>query len=178
MKRLPVNARFADLCTGSGCIAVATLDLRPDTVADAYELYPKTLELAQKNAELNAVADRFTPILGDVLSEDLLGDNKYDAIISNPPYIRSDVIPTLEKEVLTEPRVALDGGDDGLIFYRSIVNNFGKNLSEDGFFLFEIGYDQADDLKKIADLSGYTCEIFKDLGGCDRAALLRLKKDA
>ena len=138
----------------------------------------KHLSLRKKNAELNAVGDRFTPVLGDVLSAGLLGDNKYDAIVSNPPYIRSDVIPTLEKEVLTEPHVALDGGDDGLIFYRSIVNNFGKNLREDGFFLFEIGYDQAEDLKRIADASGYSCEIFKDLGGCDRAALLRLKKNA
>lgn len=173
MKRLPQNARFADLCTGSGCIAIATLDLRSDIFADAFELYPAALDLAKKNAEYNKVSDRFTPFLGDVLDKNTLVDKKYDAIISNPPYIRSEVIPTLEKEVLTEPHAALDGGDDGLIFYRSIVENFGENLNEGGFFLFEIGYDQADDLKKIADKSGYSCEIFKDLGGCDRAALLR-----
>ena len=171
-KRLPENAFFADLCTGSGCIAIATLDLRQDTRADAYELYPETLALAEKNAEHNGVRERFCPICGDVLDACLLGDKKYNAIISNPPYIRSDVIPTLEKEVLSEPHAALDGGDDGLIFYRSIVENFEKNLENGGFFLFEIGYDQADDLRAIASLNGYTCEIFKDLGGRDRAALL------
>ena len=176
MKNLPQGARFADLCTGSGCIAVATLDLRSDTVADAYELYPKTLDLAKKNAELNKVGDRFTPILCDVLKNDALGEKKYDAIISNPPYIRSDVIPTLEKEVLTEPKAALDGGEDGLIFYRSIVENFGKNLEDDGFFLFEIGYDQAEDITKIANEHGYSCKIYKDLGACDRAALLRRER--
>lgn len=175
MKKLPRDAYFADLCTGSGCIAVATLDLRGDTRADAYELYPKTLEMAQKNAKHNKVSDRFCGILGDVLDGSLLGEKKYDAIISNPPYIRSDVIPTLQKEVLTEPHAALDGGEDGLIFYRSIVEKFADNLKENGFFLFEIGYDQADDLRRIAEENGFECEIYKDLCACDRAALLRPK---
>lgn len=170
---LPQNAHFADLCTGSGCIAISILDLREDVKADAYELYPKTLALAEKNAVLNRVENRFLPVLGDVLNPELLGQRKYAAIISNPPYIRSDVIPTLEKEVMQEPHVALDGGEDGLIFYRAIINNFAKNLEKDGFFLFEIGYDQANDLKAIAAENGFSCEIYKDLGGCNRAALLR-----
>lgn len=173
MKRLPDGAKFADLCTGSGCIAIALLDLRSDTSACAVDLFPKTLALAERNAVKNRVSDRFDGILGDVLSEEVLGDKKFSAIISNPPYIRSDVIPTLEKEVLTEPSAALDGGEDGLIFYRAIVDNFAKNLDENGFFLFEIGYDQGDDLKAIADERGFSCEIYKDLGCCDRAVLLR-----
>lgn len=175
VKLLPKNVRFADLCTGSGCIAISILDLRPDTAADAYELYPKTLEMAKKNAAHNKVEGRFTPVLGDVLQKKALGDRRYSAIISNPPYIRTEVIDTLEVEAKTEPRAALDGGEDGLIFYREIVRNFAENLEEDGFFLFEIGFDQADDLRKIADDNGFTCEIFKDLGGCDRAAILRKK---
>lgn len=173
VKMLPQNSNFADLCTGSGCIAISILDLRRDTRADAYELYPKTLELAEKNAERNKVAERFSGIIGDVLSPDLLGDKKYSAIISNPPYIRTEVIDSLEAEVKQEPRAALDGGEDGLIFYRAIVSNFAKNLDENGVFIFEIGYDQADDLKKIADVAGFSCEIKKDLGGCDRVAILR-----
>ena len=172
-KRLPKDASFADLCTGSGCIAISVLDLRADTVGDAYELYPKTLEIAQRNASRNGVEKRFHPILGDVLEPSLLGDKRYAAIISNPPYIRTDVIETLETEVQQEPYVALDGGEDGLIFYRAIVENFSGNLEENGFFLFEIGYDQADDLRVIASENGFSCEIYKDLGGCDRAALLR-----
>ncbi len=172
-KLLPKGAAFADLCTGSGCIAISVLDLRPDTRTDAYELYPDTLEMAKKNAVHNKVAERFTPILGDVLQGDLLGDRKYAAIISNPPYIRTDVIETLEKEAKTEPRAALDGGVDGLIFYRAIVKSFAENLEDGGFFLFEIGFDQADDLRRIAEENGFDCEIYKDLGGCDRAALLR-----
>lgn len=172
-KLLPEGATFADLCTGSGCIAISVLDLRQDTRADAYELYPSTLEMAKKNAVHNNVWDRFTPVLGDVLQSDLLGDRKYSAIISNPPYIRTDVIETLEKEAKAEPRAALDGGEDGLIFYREIVKSFAKNLEDGGFFLFEIGFDQADDLVRIAKENGFDCEIYKDLGGRDRAALLR-----
>ena len=172
-KLLPPNARFADLCTGSGCIAISTLDLRADTVADAVELYPGTLALAIKNAEHNKVGDRFCGILGDVLRADTLGDKKYDAIISNPPYIRTEIISTLEKEVRTEPHAALDGGEDGLAFYRAILDNFEKNLTAEGFFLFEIGYDQAVDIIKIARERGFDFEIRRDLGGCDRAAILR-----
>lgn len=174
-KKLPHGARFADLCTGSGCIAISILDLRSDTYAEAYELYPKTLLMAEKNAKHNKVEERFAPILGDVLKPDLLGEKRFAAIISNPPYIRTDVIETLEAEARTEPRAALDGGEDGLIFYRAIVQNFAKNLEDGGFFLFEIGYDQAEDLRKIAEENAFSCEIYKDLGGCDRAALLRKK---
>lgn len=173
VKLLPKGACFADLCTGSGCIAISVLDLRPDTAAFAYELYPKTLEMAKRNAAHNRVSDRFTPIIGDVLLKNTLEDKKFFAIISNPPYIRTDVIETLESEAKTEPRAALDGGEDGLIFYRAIVKNFAENLEDDGFFLFEIGFDQADDLLNIASENGFSCQIYKDLGGCDRAALLR-----
>ena len=173
VKLLPRGASFADLCTGSGCIAISVLDMRSDLCADGVELYPATLDMAKKNAAHNKVEERFCPIRGDVLDETVLGEKKYSAIISNPPYIRTDVIETLEKEAKTEPRVALDGGEDGLIFYRAIVKNFAKNLIDGGFFLFEIGYDQADDLRKIALENGFSCEIYKDLGGCDRAALLR-----
>ena len=173
VKNLPGGAFFADLCTGSGCIAISVLDLRPDTRAKAFELYPETLDMASKNADHNNVSDRFTPVLCDVLEEDALGGDRYSAIISNPPYIRTDVIEALEIEAKTEPHAALDGGEDGLIFYRAIVKNFAKNLDDGGFFLFEIGYDQADDLREIASGNGFSCDVYKDLGGCDRAVLLR-----
>ncbi|MBQ4091418.1 MAG: peptide chain release factor N(5)-glutamine methyltransferase, partial [Clostridia bacterium] len=172
VKLLPKNAEFADLCTGSGCIAISVLDMRPDTRADAYELYPKTLELAIKNAAHNGVDKRFCGILGDVTDKNLLGDKKYAAIISNPPYIRRDVVPKLSREVSFEPQAALDGGEDGLDFYRAIVSNFARNLCDDGAFIFEIGYDQADDLGGIATEHGFCCRIVRDLGGNDRVAIL------
>jgi release factor glutamine methyltransferase len=172
VKLLPQNATFADLCTGSGCIAISILDLRPDTRADAVELYPRTLALAEKNARHNNVEERFFGICADVLSPDILGEKKYDAIISNPPYIRTAVVDTLDAEVQCEPRAALDGGEDGLVFYRAILDNFEKNLTVGGVFIFEIGYDQADDLKKLACERGLWCEIGKDLGGCDRVAII------
>lgn len=173
VRMLPEGARFADLCTGSGCIAVSVLDLRRDTACDAYELYPETLDLACRNAERNGVGDRFCGFEGDVLTRGLLGEKRYAAILSNPPYIRRDVIDTLSDEVKKEPRAALDGGEDGLVFYRAIIDNFADNLESDGFFLFEIGYDQAKDVCEIARDRGFECKIIRDLSGQDRVALLR-----
>lgn len=173
MKFIGSGARFADLCTGSGCIAIALLDLRRDLTAHAVEICPDTLELAVRNAHLNGVDDRLTFSRGDVLGGDVLGDEIYDAIISNPPYIRSDVIPTLAPEVRHDPSIALDGGEDGLVFYRAIVENYAANLAHDGCFIFEIGYDQAAEIEEIARANRFSCRIIKDLGGCDRVAILR-----
>ena len=176
VKLLPPGAHFADLCTGSGCIAISILDLRPDTRADAYELFPKTLALANKNADHNGVDDRFCGVCGDVLQKNVLGDKKYAAIVSNPPYIRRDIVPTLSREVGFEPYAALDGGEDGLDFYRAIVENFAENLDDCGAFIFEIGYDQARDLENIAGNNGFGCRIVRDLGGNDRVAVLTRSK--
>lgn len=172
IKLLPRGAVFADLCAGSGCIGISVLHTRKDTVCDAYELYPKTLEISLGNAEKNNVEERYNGILGDVLRSDTLGSRKYHAIISNPPYIRSDVIPTLSREVSFEPRAALDGGSDGLIFYRSIINNFYDNLYDGGMFIFEIGYDQADALVSIAKENNLRFEVIKDLSKNDRCVII------
>lgn len=171
LKILPQAARIADLCAGSGCIGILILHMRRDIHCDAVELYPKTLELARENADLNGVSDRYTPILGNVLlGEGLTGD--YDAIISNPPYIRRDVLPTLSEEVMCEPVAALDGGEDGMIFYRDIVARYRKHLAKGGVFVFEIGYDQAEQICSVASENGMSCRIVKDLGGNDRVAVL------
>jgi len=173
---LPRNAHFADLCTGSGCIAISTLCERTDTSAIAVDKFESTLALARKNAERNGVADRVELMLFDVLSEESRLDGMlFDAILSNPPYIRPEVIETLSPEVKREPYAALYGGKDGLIFYRKIVEDYSKYLKNDGFFLFEIGYDQANDLRFIASHSGFECEIIKDYGGNDRVAYLKKK---
>lgn len=171
---LQSNASFIDLCTGSGCIAISTLAERTDTSAIMVDKFPQTLELAIKNAFLNGVDKRAKPLLFDVLSDEKeLDGMSFDAILSNPPYIRTDVIETLSEEVKHEPRAALDGGEDGLIFYNKIVRDYSKFLKKDGFFLFEIGFDQGEDLNRIAEKNGLCCEIFRDYGGKDRVALLK-----
>lgn len=166
IKRLPQNAVFADLCTGSGCIAISTLAHRPDCRAVAVDLSEEALALARENAVLNGVSDRISFLHADVLAGDALGDEVYDALVSNPPYIVSEVIDTLEPEVLREPRMALDGGEDGLSFYRVLVSEYRNNVKTGGFLLFEIGYDQGEALKALCP-----CEIRKDYSGNDRVAV-------
>lgn len=171
IKLIPVGTRFADLCAGSGCIGISVLHKRPDLICDAVELYPKTLEIALENAKSNGVDARYNGHIGDVLSGDGL-NGEYSVIISNPPYIRTSVIDDLSIEVKHEPFVALDGGEDGLIFYRAILDKYEKNLSDGGTFIFEIGYDQGDDLRRLAFERNMLCEIAKDLSGNDRVAVI------
>lgn len=168
---LPENASFLDLCTGSGCIAISMLCERPDTVALMVDKFPETLEIAKKNAELNGVENRAEFALFDVLTDEaMLQGRTFDGIISNPPYIRPGVIETLSDEVKHEPYAALCGGDDGLIFYRKIIADYSKFIKKGGFILFEIGYDQAEDLLQIAKEHSLTCAIYKDYSGNDRVA--------
>ena len=170
---LPRGAHFVDLCTGSGCIAISTLCEREDTSALMVDKFPQTIEIAKENAILNKVENRVKPMLFDILTDDnILDGQAFDAILSNPPYIRPEVIETLSDEVKKEPYAALYGGDDGLIFYNKIVSSYSRFLKKDGFFLFEIGYDQANDLRRIAKENGFECQIFKDYGGNDRVAFL------
>lgn len=173
VKNLKSGAHFADLCTGSGCIAVSTLKNTENTTAIAVDKFEETAKLARKNAEKNGVSSRLEAIVADVLLPSIFKDGEFDAIISNPPYIRSSVIDTLEEELFFEPRAALDGGSDGLMFYRHIVKEYGKNLKKNGFFAFEIGFDQADDIKRIAKQFGYECEVHTDLSKNPRMAILK-----
>lgn len=168
---LPRGARFLDLCTGSGCIAISTLASRPDCEADAVDAFPVPLSLAGENARRNGVAHRLTVRQGDVLAGEGT-EGRYDAIVSNPPYIVRDVLSTLEPELAHEPMTALDGGEDGLLFYRAILTHYRVALASGGCFIFEIGYDQAEALRGLAEEHRMRCKIFRDLGGCDRMAVL------
>lgn len=173
---LPPNARFADLCTGSGCIAISTLKHRDDCTALVLDLFEKTLKTAKKNAVRNGVDSRLTYRCADILKPDALdGEESFDAILSNPPYIRTNVLQTLEKELFSEPRAALDGGADGLSFYRAILSYHRKHLKKNGFILFEIGFDQKEDIESLASLYEYSCEVKNDLSGNPRTAFLRKK---
>ena len=179
LKSLPRGGRFADLCTGSGCIAVSLLCARSDLTACALELYPETLKLAVLNAKDNGVAARFTPVEADLLGdgvEQLMPHAPYDAILSNPPYIPTDVIRGLSPEVHHEPHAALDGGTDGLIFYRAILKNYAHVVKPGGQIILEIGYDQAEALRDLANsyLPTASVRVLRDLGGNDRVVQITL----
>ncbi len=181
IRRIPIGGRFADLCTGSGCIAVATLANRPDLNAVMLELYPETLALAVRNAADNGVGQRITPIQADLLNggvEALEPLAPFDAILSNPPYIPTAVIDGLSPEVRQEPMAALDGGEDGLIFYRAILRDYVRLLKPRGSILLEIGYDQGDAIRALcaAELPGAEVCVLRDLGGCDRVVCITLSE--
>ena len=175
IKMLPNGARFVDLCTGSGCVAISTLASRGDTAAVAVELFPGTLQLAHRNAQKNGVAARFFPLQADVLQAppDALPRGSFDAILSNPPYINNDVVPTLQREVGFEPAAALCGGADGLDFYRAILEKWLCLLKPAGLVLFEIGYDQGDALRGLGKAAGFAVDILQDYGKNDRVAVLK-----
>lgn len=168
IKNLPPNGFFADLCTGSGCIAISTLVHRPDCRAVAVDISESALAVAKVNAESNGVSDRITFIKNDITAENALGSSLFDAIASNPPYINSGVIDTLQPEVLKEPRIALDGGSDGLDFYRTLLGSYRANIKPGGFLVCEIGFDHG---QRLRDLCG--CGIKKDYSGNDRVMILR-----
>lgn len=172
---LPQGARFADLCTGSGCIAISLVAKRQDLSGVCVDIFPETLALAKKNAEKNRVSERLSFALGDVLDGGFMDElGAFDAIISNPPYIPTEVVDNeLASELSHEPRAALDGGDDGLVFYSKMIREYGKFLTENGLFLFEIGFDQGESIRTLAEDNGYSCEILRDYGGNDRVAVLR-----
>lgn len=178
-KLLPAGARFIDLCTGSGCVAISTLAARPDCRAVAVDLFEDTLAIARENAETNGVGDRLGFIARDVLAPEFMEElGKFDCIISNPPYIETRHMELLDEELAFEPEAALDGGDDGLDFYRAIIGSYGKYLTEGGVMLFEIGCDQAKAVSVISGNSGFRCEVFKDYGGNDRVAYLTRQPSA
>ena len=170
---LPQNARFADFCTGSGCIAVSTLVHRPDCRADAYDLSPEALALARRNAQANGVADRMEFFERNLLIPGgVCCEAPYDMILSNPPYVVRGEIDGLAPEIAHEPRMAFDGGDDGLDFYSCFLAHYGDFLTESGCFVFEIGAAQGEDLLALCARFGYRCSIRRDAAGRDRVALV------
>lgn len=130
----------ADICTGSGAIAVAVKIARPDAGVFATELSPEALRVARGNAERNGVAISF--LQGDFMQP--LQGKTFDCILSNPPYVRTGDLDTLQPEVLKEPRMALDGGEDGLRFYRRLALDAPRFLRPGGLVLAELGDGQAD----------------------------------
>ncbi len=169
VRRLPKGARFIDLCTGCGAIAISILCERVDTTAVGVDIAKGALEAAKQNASRYGVGDRFTLEEADLLQE--MPKGRFDAILSNPPYIETAVLDTLSSDVQKEPRRALDGGADGLTFYRRFMD-FLPLLKEDGFFLFECGYDQKEAMLHLAEAASLTFTPFFDYGKNFRGCIL------
>ena len=156
------------MCTGSGCIAVTLKKELPFAEVYAADLSPNALNVAKRNAKENNAEINF--ILSDLFSN--IHDNNFDVIISNPPYIESEEIENLAIDVKNEPVMALDGGKDGLDFYRKIAKNSYKFLNETGKILFEIGYNQANQVSDILRENNYkNIFVYKDYGGNDRVVI-------
>ena len=156
------GAEVLDLCTGSGAIAI-TVNKETGAKVVAVDISSDAILLAQENAKENQAQVEF--IQSDMFSN--LTDRKFDLIISNPPYIRSSDILNLQDEVKNyEPILALDGGEDGLDFYRIIANNVLNYLNKNGIVLLECGYDQAKDVAEL--FNGFDVEIIKDYSGIER----------
>ena len=164
-----------DLCSGSGCIGLSLKKLNINAKVFLVEKSDKALAYLKENHRtLCGDLDNMTVIQGDILKpEDFANLPKADVIVSNPPYIRSDEIPTLQSEVLREPVMALDGGDDGLIFYRCLVSEWTKHLKDGGFMAFECGEDQAEDICKLFSEINFDSEIVKDYNNIQRIVIGR-----
>lgn len=156
---------IADLCTGSGAIAIALRHARPDARVWATELSPPALALARENAQKNGTVITF--LEGDLL-EPLQGLT-FDCIVSNPPYISTGALAALQPEVRFEPRMALDGGTDGLLFYRRLAQGVPTVLRPGGRVFLELGDGQADAVAALFAAAGFAeIRVHNDLFGCPR----------
>ena len=160
--------RVLDLCTGSGCILLSIMCYKNDIEGVGTDISKAALEVARRNAQTLGKPALFieSDLFGQVPSE------PFDVIVSNPPYIPSRVIDTLQAEVKDhEPRGALDGGEDGLVFYRKIIADAPQHLKRGGRIFLEIGFDQGADVSRLLTDGGFTdVRIVKDFAGLDRVA--------
>jgi release factor glutamine methyltransferase len=164
------TCRILDLGTGTGAIALALLSQVPEAEAVGTDISAGALAMADANADLNGVGDRFRTIVSDWFTN---VNGRFHLIVSNPPYIRSGMIAALPAEVrLFDPVAALDGGNDGLDAYRVIAAAAGEHLGQEGRIAVEIGYDQREDVSKLFMEEGYRAEsATRDLAGHDRALM-------
>lgn len=163
-----------DLCTGSGAIAISLAKYIEDGQITAVDISDKAISVAKLNAKNNNVENQITFVESDLFKQ--LPKEKYDIIVSNPPYIKKEIIKSLDKEVQNEPKIALDGGYDGLDFYRKIISNADEFLKFTGYVCLEIGYDQKEDVLELLKNEGKYVDTSckKDLFDNDRVIIARL----
>ena len=159
--------KILDLCTGSGCIGISLAKFIPHSICDLTDISDNAMEMAAENAAANKVEQRTKVYRLDILAEDI--KQTYDIIVSNPPYIESDTVPKLEVSEF-EPHRALDGGKDGLDFYRVIAKKAYHSLTEGGMLALEIGYNQGESVTKLLNKFSKV-SLFKDYGNNDRVII-------
>ena len=166
------DINILDLCTGSGAIGISLARYIKKSMVTMSDISEKALEIANENAEENNLKDKCTFVKSDMF-ENI--EKKFDIIVSNPPYIKTKVIDTLDREVQNEPKIALDGGQDGLYFYKIIANEAWKYLKQNGILAIEIGYDQRDEVIKLLKDTGKFKDIYskKDLSGNNRIIICK-----
>ena len=160
-----------DLCTGSGAIAISIAKYAPNSIVYASDISSGAIKIAEKNSKKNGVN---ISLLESNIFENISNTLKFDIVVSNPPYVESDVIKDLDKEVQNEPRIALDGGKDGLDFYRRIIKESKDYINQGGFLFLEIGYNQKEKVMKLLEENEYK-DIYsrKDYAGNDRIVVGR-----
>ncbi|MCI9177434.1 MAG: peptide chain release factor N(5)-glutamine methyltransferase [Clostridia bacterium] len=178
LKKETKPVQVLDLCTGSGVIGVSIAKKANNIKAILSDISKEALKIAEKNAKQNKVEEKIELIYSNMF-EQIEGKFKY--IVSNPPYIETNAIESLPNEVKQEPYIALNGGKDGLNFYRIILETAYSYLEEDGYLVLEIGYDQKEKIRKLYEQkkSYYrlvTKEPIKDFGGNDRVMIFQKKE--
>lgn len=169
LKVVRPGMKIMDMCTGSGCVLISILKNAHDIEGIGYDISKQAINVAKENAKLNEVPAVFER---SDLFEDVV-ENDFDVIVSNPPYIPTDVIATLMPEVAEfEPREALDGKGDGLYFYSKILEQCKNYMKSDGYVLFEIGCKQGDSVSTMMRLAGFSeVHVIKDLARNDRVVM-------
>ena len=162
--------KILDLCTGSGIIAITLKKELEQVSVDiiASDISEEALEVAKENSQSHDATIKF--IKSDIFNNI---DDKFDIIVSNPPYIdRKDEVTMQDNVLKYDPHLALFAEEEGMYFYRKIIEQANDYLNENGVIFFEIGYDQKDKIIKLADMNGYSAEVYKDINGRDRMAFL------
>ncbi|MDR1353937.1 MAG: peptide chain release factor N(5)-glutamine methyltransferase [Oscillospiraceae bacterium] len=154
-----------DLCSGSGCVGIAMGKKRPDSTVYSIEKSKEAFKYLEENIRLHALKN-VMPFNEDIFSFSQV--LTADIIVANPPYIKTAEIAELQKEVLFEPRLALDGGEDGLVFYKEIIKSYSHRLEFGGCFAFEVGAQQAEDVSALLKKAGFKTRQIKDLNGIHR----------
>ena len=164
---------ICDLCCGSGAIGISIAYLKENTNVDLIDYYEIPEKVTKKNIRKHNLDSRANFIKSDLLKEPISMNKKYDILVSNPPYIKDEVIETLMDDVKKyEPHTALSGGEDGLYFYKKIIDDSNKILKDNGVLAFEIGHDQGKEVSDLMVEKGYkNIRVIKDLAGHDRVVI-------